>query len=102
VDIEEVALKTPNKIITHRLDYKYKISDEESEKIVSIFNLKNPSKNQAQKIIQLIYQTLIKTDASLIEINPLVVTKKGNVLCLDAKINFDDNGLYKHPEILYL
>ena len=52
MDIEEVALKTPNKIITHRLDYKYKISDEESEKIVSIFNLKNPSKNQAQKIIQ--------------------------------------------------
>ena len=102
VDIEEVALKNPNKIITHRLDYKNKISDEETEKIVSIFNLKNSSKNQAQKIIQSIYQTLIKTDASLIEINPLVITKKGNVLCLDAKINFDDNGLYRHPEILNL
>ena len=102
MDIEEVALKNPNKIITHRLDYKNKISDEEIEKVVSIFNLKNSSKNQAQKIIQSIYQTLIKTDASLIEINPLVITKKGNVLCLDAKINFDDNGLYKHPEILNL
>ena len=102
VDIEEVALKNPNKIITHRLDYKNKISDEETEKIVSIFNLKNSSKNQAQKIIQSIYQTLIKTDASLIEINPLAITKKGNVLCLDAKINFDDNGLYRHPEILNL
>ena len=102
MDIEEVALKNPNKIITHRLDYKNKISDEETEKIVSIFNLKNSSKNQAQKIIQSIYQTLIKTDASLIEINPLAITKKGNVLCLDAKINFDDNGLYKHPEILNL
>ena len=102
MDIEEVALKNPNKIITHRLDYKNKISDEEIEKVVSIFNLKNSSKNQAQKIIQSIYQTLIKTDASLIEINPLVVTKKGNVLCLDAKINFDDNGLYRHPEILNL
>ena len=102
MDIEEVALKNPNKIITHRLDYKNKISDEETEKIVSIFNLKNSSKNQAQKIIQSIYQTLIKTDASLIEINPLVITKKGNVLCLDAKINFDDNGLYRHPEILNL
>ena len=102
VDIEEVALKNPNKIITHRLDYKNKISDEETEKIVSIFNLKNSSKNQAQKIIQSIYQTLIKTDASLIEINPLVITKKGNVLCLDAKISFDDNGLYRHPEILNL
>jgi len=102
VDIEKVALKNPNKIITYRLDYKNKISDEEAEKIVSIFNLKNSSKNQAQKIIQSIYQTLIKTDASLIEINPLVITKKGNVLCLDAKINFDDNSLYRHPEILNL
>ena len=102
MDIEEVALKNPNKIITHRLDYKNKISDEEIEKVVSIFNLKNSSKNQAQKIIQSIYQTLIKTDASLIEINPLVITKKGNVLCLDAKISFDDNGLYRHPEILNL
>jgi len=102
VDIEEVALKNPNKIITHRLDYKNKISDEETEKIVSIFNLKNSSKNQAQKIIQSIYQTFIKTDASLIEINPLVITKKGNILCLDAKINFDDNGLYRHPENLNL
>jgi len=102
VDIEEVALKNPNKIITYRLDYKNKISDEETEKVVSIFNLKNSSKNQAQKIIQSIYQTLIKTDASLIEINPLVITKKGNALCLDAKINFDDNGLYRHPEILNL
>ena len=102
MDIEEVALKNPNKIITHRLDYKNKISDEEIEKVVSIFNLKNSSKNQAQKIIQSIYQTLIKTDASLIEINPLAITKKGNVLCLDAKINFDDNGLYRHPEILNL
>ena len=102
MDIEDVASKSPNKIITYRLDYKNKISDEETEKVVSIFNLKNSSKNQAQKIIQSIYQTLIKTDASLIEINPLVITKKGNVLCLDAKINFDDNGLYRHPEILNL
>ena len=102
MDIEDVALKNPNKIITYRLDYKDTISDKEIEKVVSIFNLKNSSKNQAQKIIQSIYQTLIKTDASLIEINPLVITKKGNVLCLDAKINFDDNGLYRHPEILNL
>ena len=102
MDIEDVALKNPNKVITYRLDYKNKISDEETEKVVSIFNLKNSSKHQAQKVIQSIYQTLIKTDASLIEINPLVITKKGNVLCLDAKINFDDNGLYRHPEILNL
>jgi len=102
MDIEEVAIKNPNKIITYRLDYKDEISDEEANKIVSIFGLKNSSKNQAKKIVQSIYQTLIKTDASLIEINPLVITKDNRALCLDAKINFDDNGLYKHPEILKL
>ena len=102
IDIEQVALKNPNKIITHRLDYTDKISDKDVEKIVSIFKLKDLSKNQVKEIVQSIYQALIKTDASLIEINPLVITKEGNVLCLDAKINFDDNGLYKHPEILSL
>ena len=101
-DIEQVAIKKPNKIITYRLDYKDKILDDEADKVVSIFKLKNSLKNQAKKIVQSIYETLIKTDASLIEINPLVVTKRGNVLCLDAKINFDDNGLYRHPEILKL
>ena len=99
MNIEEVAIKNQNKIITYRLDYKDEISDEESNKIVSIFGLKNSSKNQAKKIVQSIYQTLIKTDASLIEINPLVITKDGKILCLDAKINFDDNGLYRQPEI---
>ncbi len=102
MDIEEVALKNPNNVITYKLDYKDKISDEEAEKVISIFNLKNSTKNQTRKIVQSIYQAFIKTDASLIEINPLVITKKGNILCLDAKINFDDNGLYKHPEILKL
>jgi len=102
MDIEEVAIKNPNQVITNRFDYKDKISDEEANKIVSIFNLKNSIKIQVKKIVQSIYQTLIKTDASLIEINPLVITKGENALCLDAKINFDDNGLYKHPEILKL
>jgi succinyl-CoA synthetase beta subunit len=102
MDIEEVALKNPNNVITYKLDYKDKISDEEAEKVISIFNLKNSTKNQTRKIVQSIYQAFIKNDASLIEINPLVITKKGNILCLDAKINFDDNGLYRHSEILKL
>jgi succinyl-CoA synthetase beta subunit len=102
MDIEEVALKNPNNVITYKLDHKDKISDEEAEKVISIFKLKNSTKNQTKKIVQSIYQAFVKTDASLIEINPLVITKKGNILCLDAKINFDDNGLYKHPEILKL
>ena len=100
MDIEEVAIKNPKKIFTFRLDYKEEVSNEEADKIVSIFNLKNSSKDQVKKIIQSIYQVLIKTDASLIEINPLVITKDGSALCLDAKINFDDNALYRHPDIL--
>jgi len=69
-----------------------------------IFKLDNatPNDNQTKKIVESIYQTLVSTDANLIEINPLVITKSGGVLCLDAKINFDDNGLYRHPEILKL
>ena len=102
MDIEEIAIKKPDKITTYKLDYKDKISNEEIEKIISIFNLKNSSKNQTKKIVESIYQTLVSTDANLIEINPLVITKSGGVLCLDAKINFDDNGLYRHPEILKL
>ena len=102
MDIEEIAIKKPDKITTYKLDYKNKISKEEIEKIISIFNLKNSSKNQTKKIVESIYQTLVSTDANLIEINPLVITKSGGVLCLDAKINFDDNGLYRHPEILKL
>jgi succinyl-CoA synthetase beta subunit len=76
MDIEEVALKNPNNIITYKLDYKDKISDEEAEKVISIFNLKNSTKNQTKKIVQSIYQAFVKTDASLIEVNPLVITKK--------------------------
>jgi len=54
---------------------------------------------QANKLIKLIYETFIKTDANLIEINPLILTKSGKILCLDAKMSFDDNALYRHPEI---
>ena len=102
MDIEEVSLKNPKKIITCRFDYKDEISDKDTEKIISIFNLKNSQKEKTKKIIKSIYKMLIKTDASLIEINPLVLTKEGNILCLDAKVNFDDNALYRHPEILKL
>ena len=102
MDIEEVAIKNPKKVITYKIDFKDKISDEDAEKVISIFNLKNPSKNQAKKIVGAIYQTLIKNDASLIEINPLILAKDGSILCLDAKINFDDNSLSRNPKILSL
>jgi len=102
MDIEEVASKMPNKIITTKVDFENKISDVNCEKIIKIFNLNNQNKNQAVKLIKSIYKMFISTDASMVEINPLILTKDDKIVCLDAKINFDDNALFKHNEIAEL
>jgi len=99
MDIEEVARKTPNKIITTKVDFENEISDTNCEKIIKIFNLNNKNKNDAIKLIKSIYKMFISTDASMVEINPLILTKENRIVCLDAKINFDDNALFKHKEI---
>ena len=99
MDIEEVANKTPNKIITTKVDFENEISDANCEKIIKIFNLNNKNKNDAIKLIKSIYKMFISTDASMVEINPLILTKENRIVCLDAKINFDDNALFKHKEI---
>ena len=99
MDIEEVARKTPNKIITTKVDFENEISDVNCEKIIKIFNLNNQNKNEAIKLIKSIYKMFISTDASMVEINPLILTKENKIVCLDAKINFDDNALFKHNEI---
>jgi len=67
--------------------------------LILIFSLDKKAQIQANELIKLIYETFIKTDANLIEINPLILTKSGKILCLDAKMSFDDNALYRHPEI---
>ena len=102
VDIEEVAKNHPKKIITTKLDFSENISDDDCEKIIKIFNLKDSSKLAAVALIKSIYKMFLSTDASLVEINPLILTKDQKVVCLDAKINFDDNSLFRHPEILKL
>ena len=102
IDIEEVASKSPEKIITTKIDLKDQISNDECEKIIKIFNLNGNLKNQAISLIKSIYKMFVDTDANMVEINPLILTKENKVLCLDAKINFDDNALFKHPEILNL
>ena len=99
MDIEEVAKNNPNKIITTKVDFNNRISDSDCNKIISIFSLDKDAQIQANELIKLIYETFITMDANLIEINPLVLTKSGKVLCLDAKMSFDDNALYRHPEI---
>ena len=103
MDIEKVAVDSPNKIITKKIDYKIEgPSDKEILEIISVFNLNDELLNQAKKLIKTLYKILIEKDASLIEINPLIVTKEKKLLCLDAKMNFDDNAMFRRPEILDL
>ena len=102
MDIEEVAAKSPNKISTTKVELNDEISNEDCEKIVKIFNLEGNSKNEAISLIKSIYKMFIKTDANMVEINPLILTKEKKIICLDAKVNFDSNALFRHPEILEL
>ena len=102
MDIEEVAKSDPNKINTVKIDFKENIEDEDCKKIIRNFNLDDNANLKCIKIIQSIYKTFVSTDASLIEINPLILTKENNIVCLDAKISFDDNAIFKHPELLEL
>ncbi len=102
MDIEEVAKNSPEKIITTKVNFNKDISDRDCEKIITIFNLEDSSKLKAISLIKLIYKMFLSTDASLVEINPLILTKDKKIVCLDAKINFDDNSLFRHPEILKL
>ena len=102
MDIEEVAKSDPNKINTVKIDFKENIEDEDCKKIIRNFNLDNDANPKCIKIIKSIYKTFVSTDASLIEINPLILTKENNIVCLDAKISFDDNAIFKHPELLEL
>ena len=102
MDIEEVAAKTPDKIITTRVGIEDKVNDNDVLSVLKPFNLDGNALEDGKKIVQALYQSLIKTDANLIEVNPLILTKDNKVVCLDAKINFDDNALFRHPEILEL
>ena len=103
MDIEKVAKETPEKIITNKVEFKKEgPNDEEIDKIISIFNLDSSQKLNAKKIIKALYRIVLEKDASLIEINPLIITQDKQIICLDAKMNFDDNAIFRRPEILNL
>ena len=102
MDIEEVAAKNPEKITTTQIELNKNILSTDCEKIIKIFKLDSNAKKQALDLIKSIYKMFTEYDASLVEINPLILTKEKKIICLDAKISFDDNALYKHPEILEL
>lgn len=102
MDIEKVAKETPNKIITTKIDLSESILEKDLNNIISPFNFNDTQKKEAKKLINALFQLLKEKDASLIEINPLIVNKNEKLVCLDAKMNFDDNAIFKHPEILKL
>ena len=102
MDIEKVASETPEKIITNKVDLRENIDSGTIDKILKPFNLNKEQKIIGSKLIQSLYKILIKKDASLIEINPLIITKNEKLICLDAKMSFDDNAIFRRPEILEL
>ena len=102
INIEETAKKNPQKIVTVKFNFVKSVKDEDIKKILKPFALPQKLKKQAFHLIKSIYKVLIEKDANLIEVNPLILTEDDELLCLDAKINFDDNALYRHPDIASL
>ena len=102
MDIEKVATDNPKKIITTKIKITESVKTEDVDKIIKIFSFHKDQKIVASKLIQSLYKILIEKDASLIEINPFIVTKNEKLVCLDAKMSFDDNAIFRRPEILEL
>jgi succinyl-CoA synthetase beta subunit len=99
MEIEEVAAKTPDKILTELIDPVIGLAGFQSRKLAFALGLRDKQVGQMGTLLNSLYRAFIETDASLVEINPLVVTKDGNVVCLDAKLSFDDNALFRHPDL---
>jgi succinyl-CoA synthetase beta subunit len=102
MDIEEVAAKTPHLILKEYADPGIGLTGFQARKLAFGLGLEGAQVGQAVKLLQSLYGAFIGADASLIEINPLIVTREGNLLALDAKVTFDDNALFRHKEFLAL
>ena len=102
MDIEEVAAQTPEKILTINVDPAGGISGHHGRQIAFALGLEGDQVKQATALIANLYRAFVEKDMSLLEINPLVVTGAGDLICLDAKVNFDSNALYRHDDIMDL
>jgi len=102
MDIEEVAASTPEKILTTRVDPAAGLQPWQCRRLAFGLGLEGAQIRQLQKIMQGLYRAFTESDASLVEINPLVVTGEGNLLALDAKINLDGNAAFRHPDLVAL
>lgn len=101
-EIEEVAAKTPEKIVRETIDPAVGLQPFQARKLAFAIHIPKPLVNQAVQFMMGLYQAFVDKDCSVAEINPLVVTGDGKVLALDAKLNFDSNALFRHPELLEL
>ena len=99
MDIEEVAAHTPEKILNFAIDPVTGLQGFHARKVAFALGLEGDQIKSCAKFIAALYKAFLETDASMVEINPLVVTGKGDVIALDAKMNFDDNALFRHPDI---
>jgi succinyl-CoA synthetase beta subunit len=102
MNIEEVAEATPEKILTMTIDPATGLSDFHGRRVAFALGLEGNQVKQCVGLIRILYRAFIETDMEMLEINPLIVTKQGNLHVLDAKIGFDNNALYRHPEIAAL
>ena len=102
VEIEAVAAKSPEKIIREPIDPLAGLQPFQTRKLAKQLGFESSQLKSASKLFEGLYRTFVAYDCSMVEVNPLVVTTKGDVLALDAKFNFDDNALYRHPEIAVL
>ena len=102
VEIEAVAAKTPEKIIREPIDPLAGLQPYQARKLAKLLGFESSQIKAASKLFDGLYRTFVGLDCSMVEVNPLVVTDQGDVLALDAKFNFDDNALYRHPEVAAL
>jgi succinyl-CoA synthetase beta subunit len=102
MEIEKVAAETPEKIFKEFVEPGVGLQNFQAQKLAFALDLEGPSVRKAVKMITALYRAFVASDASLLEINPLIVTKAGDLLALDAKMNFDDNALFRHPEVVEL
>ncbi|HLH89550.1 MAG TPA: ADP-forming succinate--CoA ligase subunit beta [Xanthobacteraceae bacterium] len=102
MDIEEVAHKTPEKIVTFSVDPATGAMPHHGRRVAQALGLKGDLAKQAEAVVSKLYTAFVSKDMALLEINPLVVTKAGQLICLDAKVGFDDNALFRHSDIVAL
>jgi len=102
VEIEEVAHKTPEKIVTFSVDPSTGVMPHHGRTVAKTLGLTGDQAKQAENLTAQLYKAFVSTDMAMLEINPLILSQEGQIRCLDAKVSFDSNALYRHPEIVAL